>query len=60
MFHVLNVTYYDIDVTKEKNQLEYAGLLWIPNTRVEIYDGTPVGPWLEKLFSSSETETASV
>lgn len=59
MFHVLNATYCDIYVTKEKNQLEYAGLLLTPDTRVEIYDGTPVGPWLEQLVSSCEAETAS-
>jgi hypothetical protein len=59
MFHVLNATYCDIYVTKEKNQLEYAGLLLTPDSRVEIYDGTPVGPWLEQLVSSCEAETAS-
>jgi hypothetical protein len=59
MFHVLNVTYCDIYVAKEKNQVEYAGLLLTPNTRVEIYDGTPLGPWLEQLSSNCEVETAS-
>jgi hypothetical protein len=59
MFHVLNATYCDIYVTQEKNQIEYAGLLLSPDTRVEIYDGTPVNLWLKHLFSSCEAEKAS-
>jgi hypothetical protein len=57
MFHVLNATYCDIYFTKEKNQLEYAGLLLTGATKVEIYDGSPVGTWLEKLAANCTAET---
>jgi hypothetical protein len=57
MFHVLNATYCDIYVSKEKNQSEYAGLLLSRATRVEIYDGSPVDTWLEKLATNCITET---
>jgi hypothetical protein len=56
MFHVLNATYCDVYVSKEKNQLEYAGLLPSRATRVEIYDGSPVDKWLEKLATNGATE----
>ena len=59
MFHVLNATYCDIYVTKENNQIDYAGLLLSPNTKVEIYDGTPVDLWQKHMCSSWEAETAS-
>ena len=49
MFHVLNATYCDVYVSKEKNQLEYVGLLLSRATRVEIYDGSPVDTWLREL-----------
>jgi hypothetical protein len=57
MFHVLNATYCDVYVSKEKNQLEYAGLLLSRATRVEIYEGSPVDTWLEKLATNCVTET---
>jgi hypothetical protein len=57
MFHVLNATYCDVYVSKEKNQLEYVGLLLSRATRVEIYDGSPVDTWLEKLATNCVTET---
>ena len=57
MFHVLNATYCDVYVSKEKNQLEYAGLLLTRATRVEIYDGSHVGTWLETLATTCITET---
>jgi hypothetical protein len=57
MFHVLNATYCDVYVSKEKNQLEYAGLLLSRATRVEIYGGSPVDTWLEKLATNCVTET---
>ena len=55
MFHVLNATYCDVYVSKEKNQIEYAGLLLTGGTKVEIYDGSQVDKWLEQIASHSAT-----
>lgn len=46
MFYVLNATYCDVYATKDKKQLEYAGLLLTAGTRVEIYTSGPVDQWL--------------
>jgi hypothetical protein len=46
MFHVLNATYCDVYATKDKKQLEYAGLMLTADTRVEIYTSGPVDQWL--------------
>jgi len=53
---VLNATYCDVYVSKEKNQLEYAGLL-TQGIRVEIYDESHVGNSLGKLATNYTTET---
>jgi hypothetical protein len=59
MFHVLNAIYCDVYVSKEKNQIEYAGLLLGGGTKVEIFDGSPVDQWLAGLRSGRATQTAS-
>lgn len=59
MFHVLNATYCDVYVSKEKNQIEYSGLLLIGGTKVEIYDGSPVDKWPERLASDCTAQTLS-
>jgi hypothetical protein len=56
----MELLYCDVYVSKEKNQLEYAGLLLSRATRVEIYDGSPVDTWLETLAANCVTETMPV
>jgi len=50
MYHVLLSTYCDVYATKESKQIEYAGLLLTPKTKLALYDGRcPLAGWLEAL-----------
>lgn len=59
MFHVLNATYCDVYATKDKKQLEYAGLLLTANTKVELYDGGLVSEWLGEVVSEKSDEATT-